>query len=51
MKNYSSANAVKYVFGKRSIYGDFDEVIIHPNDAERLQKVVDFLKKHQKKAL
>ncbi len=39
--------AIKYVFGARCIYGDFDEVIINPNDADRLQKVVDFLKKHQ----
>ena len=39
--------AIKYVFGARSIYGDFDEVIINPNDADRLQKVVDFLKRHQ----
>lgn len=39
--------AVKYVFGRRSIYGDFDEIIINPNDADRLQKVVDFLKRHQ----
>jgi hypothetical protein len=40
--------AIKYVFGARSIYGDFDEIIINPNDADRLQKVVDFLKRHQK---
>ena len=39
--------AIKYVFGRRCIYGDFDEVIINPNDADRLQKVVDFLKEHQ----
>jgi len=39
--------AIKYVFGARSIYGDFDEIIINPNDADRLQKVVDFLKRHQ----
>ena len=40
--------AIKYVFGARSIYGDFDEIIINPYDADRLQKVVDFLKRHQK---
>lgn len=39
--------AIKYVFGRRSIYGDFDEVIINPNDADKLQKVVDFLKRHK----
>ena len=33
--------AIKYVFGRRCIYGDFDEVIINPNDADRLQKVLD----------
>lgn len=36
--------ATKYVFGKRSIYGDFDEVIIKPEDADRLMQVVDFLR-------
>ena len=40
-------NAFKYVFGKRSVYGDFDEIVINPDDADRLQKVVDFLKEHQ----
>ena len=38
--------AMKYVFGRRSIYGDFDEVIINPKDADRLQMVVDYLKEH-----
>ena len=37
---------MKYVFGRRSIYGDFDEVIINPKDADRLQMVVDYLKEH-----
>lgn len=37
-------NAVKYIFGHRSIYGDFDEFIFKPEDADRLQKVVDYLK-------
>ena len=37
--------ALKYVFGHRSILGDFDEVIINPNDAVRLQNVVDYLYK------
>lgn len=36
--------AVKYVFGMRSILGDFDEVIVNPDDADRLQEVVDLLK-------
>ena len=41
--------AMKYVFGMRSILGDFDEVIIHPDDADRLQEVVNYLKKAKKK--
>lgn len=35
--------ALKYVFGRRSIYGDFDEVILSPLDAPKLQQAVDFL--------
>lgn len=38
-------NAVKYIFGHRSTYGDFDEFIFKPEDADRLQNVVDYLKK------
>lgn len=37
--------AMKYVFGLRSIYGDFDEIILSPLDAPKLQKVVDHLNK------
>lgn len=37
-------HAVKYVFGHRSVYGDFDEFIFNPKDADRLQSVVDHLK-------
>lgn len=36
--------AVKYVFGHRSIYGDFDEFFFKPEDADKLQQVVDYLK-------
>lgn len=37
--------ALKYIFSKRrSIYGDFDEIILRPEDADKLQKVVDYLK-------
>jgi hypothetical protein len=35
---------LKYAFGHRSRYGDFDEVILRKSDAENLQKVVDHLK-------
>ena len=36
--------ALKYVFGQRSIYGDFDEIILSPADASKLQDVVNHLK-------
>lgn len=36
--------AIKYIFGYRSIYGHFDEFIFKDSDADRLQKVVDYLK-------
>jgi hypothetical protein len=35
---------IKYIFGYQSRYGAFDEFIFNPNDARRLQKVVNFLK-------
>lgn len=37
-------NAIKYVFGYRSKYGDFDEFIFKKEDANKLQSVVDYLK-------
>lgn len=34
----------KYIFfNEKSIYGDFDEIILRPQDAEKLQNVVDIL--------
>ena len=38
-------NAIKYIFGHRSVYGDFDEVILKKEDVHKLEKVVEFLKK------
>ena len=35
--------ALKYIFGARSIYGDFDEIILSPLDAPKLQAAVDHL--------
>jgi hypothetical protein len=36
---------IKYIFSnKRSIYGDFDEIILRPSDVEKLQHAVDLLK-------
>lgn len=38
-------HGLRYIFGYRSRYGDFDEFIFNPNDAERLEKIAEFLKK------
>ena len=35
--------ARKYVFGMRSVYGDFDEVTLKPEYSDELQKVIDAL--------
>lgn len=37
-------NGIKYIFGYKSKYGDFEEFIFNPKDADKLQKVVDYLK-------
>lgn len=36
--------AIQYIFGHRSIYGDFDEVIINQRDAPKLEKILKHLK-------
>jgi hypothetical protein len=38
-------SGLKYVFGYKSCYGAFDEVILRKEDADRLQKVVDYLRR------
>lgn len=38
-------NGIKYIFGFNSKFGDFDEFIFNSNDADKLQEVVNFLKK------
>lgn len=40
--------ALKYVFGHRSKYGDFDEFIFKSSDSGKLQEVVDYLKRGEK---
>ena len=35
---------LKYAFGHRSRYGEFDEIILRKEDANNLQKVVDHLR-------
>ena len=37
-------NAIKYIFGHRSPYGDFEEIIITHEDWERVQTIADTLK-------
>lgn len=37
--------AIKYIFGHRSVYGEFDEFIFKSQDADKLQEVVDYLKR------
>ena len=32
---------LEYIFGKKSKYGAFEEIILHPEDIERLRKVID----------
>ena len=39
---------VKYIFGHQSRYGAFDEFIFNPEDAPRLQELVDHLKEQIK---
>jgi hypothetical protein len=38
-------HGVKYVFGYKSKYGAWDEFIFNSNDADKLQELVDYLKK------
>ena len=35
---------IKYIFGYQCKYGAFDEILLSPKDAEKLQMVVDYLK-------
>jgi hypothetical protein len=36
--------AIKHIFGYTSKYGDWDELILNPSDADKLQTVVNYLK-------
>ena len=36
---------IKYIFGHKCRYGQFDEIILRKEDADNLQKIVDHLKK------
>lgn len=35
---------IKYIFGRKSNYGAFDEFIINPKDVGKLEKIVKHLK-------
>lgn len=37
-------HGLKYIFGHRSKYGDFDEIILRPEDAAKFAKVAKWLK-------
>ena len=39
------AHGIKYIFGHRSRYGDFDELILRQSDVSKFEKVVDYLKR------
>lgn len=38
---------IKYIFGHKSRFGNFDEFLFQPEDADNLQKVVDNLRSLQ----
>jgi hypothetical protein len=37
-------NAVRYIFGYRSKYGDFDEVILEPSDYKKIYNIARYLR-------
>jgi hypothetical protein len=37
-----------YAFGRKSRFGAFDEIILNPKDADKLQRVVNHLKNIEK---
>ena len=37
-------HGIKYIFGYQCRFGAFDEFILNPDDADRLQEVVNYLK-------
>ena len=38
-------DGIKYIFGHKSRFGEFDEFLFNPEDIDKLQTVVDYLKK------
>lgn len=39
---------VQYIFGRQCNYGAFDEFIFNPEDSDKLQELVDYLKGKKK---
>jgi sulfatase maturation enzyme AslB (radical SAM superfamily) len=39
---------IKYIFGYKCRYGAFDEFIVNPKDADKIQEIVNYLKKIEK---
>ena len=37
-------DGIRYIFGHRSKYGDFDEVVLNPDDWAKMQKVSNYLR-------
>jgi hypothetical protein len=38
---------IRYIFGRQCNYGAFDEFIFNTDDVEKLQELVDYLKKEK----
>lgn len=43
-------HGIKYIFGYRNGFGAFDEIILRPEDAPRLQRVVDMLEEARRRS-
>lgn len=41
-------NGVKYIFGHRCIYGDFDEILLSNKHTEQIKEMYTFLKNNNK---
>lgn len=44
-------HGVRYILGYKCRYGAFDEFIFNPNDADRLQEVVNYLRESKSEQL
>lgn len=37
-------NAIKYIFGYKSVFGDFEEIILSKNNIESVSKILNHLR-------